>query len=111
MPFNTTRMEFNGASSSRLEPAHGSANRNRVWARFWQRRCIAPMWWVACLGFIVSASPGLAQTFVSEAIIVDTHWTSINGLYLISGDVILQNGAELVIDPGVTVYMQADASL
>jgi len=53
----------------------------------------------------------IAQTQISGAIAINQHWTSANSPYLLSGSVILQNGAALTIDPGVTIYMGANAGL
>ena len=52
-----------------------------------------------------------AQTPVSGAIAVDTQWTTENAPYLVSGNLVVQNGATLTIAPGVTVYMASAASL
>ncbi|HHV47589.1 MAG TPA: hypothetical protein GXX56_01270, partial [Rhodocyclaceae bacterium] len=53
----------------------------------------------------------LAQTSVSGAIAVNTHWDASGAPYIVSGDVVVQNGAELSIEPGVTVYMASDSNL
>jgi hypothetical protein len=55
--------------------------------------------------------PVAAQTVVSGAITSDAHWNLEGSPYIVSGDVILQNGAKLTIDPGVTVYMGAHTNL
>lgn len=52
-----------------------------------------------------------AQTAVSGAIGGDTRWTASDSPYLLSGEVAVQGGATLSIDPGVTVYMAAGARL
>ncbi|EIL98071.1 hypothetical protein RHOFW104T7_15385 [Rhodanobacter thiooxydans] len=52
-----------------------------------------------------------AQTAVSGAIKVNMHWTAAGGPYLLSGDVLIQDGAVLAIDAGTEIYMGADASL
>ncbi|NHZ99848.1 hypothetical protein [Massilia sp. CCM 8734] len=60
-----------------------------------------------CLGM----GSAIAQTPVSGAISVNTRWTVAGGPYMVAGDVVVQNGAVLTIDPGVTAYMGAGASL
>jgi hypothetical protein len=52
-----------------------------------------------------------AQTAVSGTIGGDTRWTAAASPYLLSGEVAVQGGATLSIDPGVTVYMAAGARL
>ncbi len=52
-----------------------------------------------------------ADTPVYGAISTDTRWTLANAPYRVTGDVAIQNGATLSIDPGVTVYMGAATSL
>ncbi len=52
-----------------------------------------------------------ADTLVYGAISTDTRWTLANAPYRVTGDVAIQNGATLSIDPDVTVYMGADTSL
>ncbi|NKI95409.1 IPT/TIG domain-containing protein [Rhizobacter sp. SG703] len=52
-----------------------------------------------------------AQTAVSGTIGGDTRWTASDSPYLLSGEVAVQGGATLSIDPGVTVYMAAGARL
>lgn len=56
-------------------------------------------------------SPALAQTPVSGTITENTRWTTTNGPYVVSGDLVVQNDAVLSIDPGVTVYMASSSSL
>jgi hypothetical protein len=53
----------------------------------------------------------LAQTSVSGAINGDTRWSVANSPYVVSGELLVQGGATLTIDPGVTVYMSANARL
>lgn len=55
--------------------------------------------------------PVLSQTSVSGAIAVNAHWNTSGAPYVISGDVVVQNGAELSIDPGVTIYMAVGSNL
>jgi hypothetical protein len=52
-----------------------------------------------------------AQTPISGAIAADTHWTAANAPYVVNGDVVVQNGAVLTIDPGVAVYMAASSGI
>jgi trimeric autotransporter adhesin len=61
--------------------------------------------------WIFFQSTASAQTPVSGAIAVNTHWTASESPYLLSGDAVVQNSAILTIDPGVTVYMALDSSL
>jgi len=66
--------------------------------------------WLTLLAALL-VSPAFAQTPVSGAIAVNTHWTTAESPYVVSGDVVVQNGAVLTIDPGVTVYMAGASSL
>ena len=66
--------------------------------------------WLTLLSMLVVGS-ALAQTQVSGAIAVDTRWTVASGPYVINGDFVIQNGALLTIDPGVTIYMAANSGL
>ncbi|MBS1210573.1 MAG: Fibronectin type domain protein, partial [Proteobacteria bacterium] len=63
------------------------------------------------LGGALGSSFVQAQTQVSGSIMVNTHWLVAASPYVLSGDVVLQNGAVLTIDPGVTVYMANNAKL
>jgi trimeric autotransporter adhesin len=74
-------------------------------------RPASQMSWLLWLWVLLFALPAHAQTPVSGAIAVNSHWTTADSPYLISGDVVVQNGAVLSIDSGVTVYMTANASL
>jgi hypothetical protein len=60
---------------------------------------------------LLAASGSMAQTSVTGAITTNTQWTIANAPYMISGEVVVQDGAVLRIDPGVTLYMAFDASL
>lgn len=60
-----------------------------------------------CLGM----GSATAQTPVAGAISANTRWTVAGGPYVIAGEVVIQNGAVLTIDPGVTAYMGAGASV
>ena len=67
--------------------------------------------WLAfsCLTFL--SGTAMAQTDVSGAIAVDTHWTVTGSPYLVGSDVLVQNRAVLTIDAGVTVYMALNVGL
>lgn len=72
----------------------------------------AACFFAACLaGLLFLSSAALAQTAVSAPVTADTRWSAAAGPYLVSGDIAVQNGATLTIDPGVTIFMAADASL
>jgi len=62
----------------------------------------------ACLGWAAFA---LAQTPISGTLTESAHWTQANSPYLVSGPVVVDNGAILEIDAGVDIYMAAQASL
>lgn len=71
---------------------------------------------IACSLLLLAGSAlcaGLAgaQTPVAAMIATDARWTLAGSPYLLSGDVVVQNGATLTVDPGVTVYMGASSSL
>jgi hypothetical protein len=57
------------------------------------------------------AADAAAQTAVSGAIKANAHWTAAESPYLLSGDVLVQDGAVLAIDAGTEIYMAANASL
>lgn len=62
----------------------------------------------ACLGWAAFA---FAQTPISGPLTESAHWTPENGPYIVSGQVVVDNGAVLDIDAGVDIYMAAQASL
>jgi len=76
-------------------------------------RCFAwfRMLWLALTCLLVAAPAAMAQTAVSGAIAVNARWTTSGNPYLVTSDVVVQNGAVLTVDPGVVVYMAAGASL
>lgn len=69
-------------------------------------RCLA----VAVL-LALCAVDASAQTAVSGAIKVNTHWTAAESPYQLSGNVLVQDGAVLTIDPGTEIDMLANAGL
>ncbi len=52
-----------------------------------------------------------ADTLVSGILNGDNRWTLADSPYRLTGDVVVQNGATLNIDAGVTVYMAANTNL
>lgn len=54
---------------------------------------------------------GLAQTEVSAAIESDARWTVAGSPYVVTGELVIRNGAALDIDAGVEVYMRDSAML
>lgn len=63
------------------------------------------------VGLVLASASVFAQTTISGAVNTNTHWTVSNSPYLISGNVAVQNGAKLTVDPGVTIYMGPNANL
>lgn len=59
----------------------------------------------------LGAPQAVAQTAVSGTITTDAHWTVTDSPYVLSGDVVVQNGALLAVDAGVVVYMEEAAGL
>jgi hypothetical protein len=66
---------------------------------------------VAVLFGLLFATHAGAQTSVSGPITASTRWTVQGGPYLVGTGVVIDNGAVLTIDPGVTVYVAPDAGL
>ena len=79
------------------------------------RRCIDFLRNIVRYGFALFgfafAFSAVAQTAVSGAVGVNTHWTLANHPYIVNGTVFLENGAVLSIDPGVTVYMAENSGV
>ena len=63
---------------------------------------------IACFGIAQSA---LAATLVSGAVTTNTSWTLAQSPYQVTADVVIQNGAMLTIDPGVTVGFDSGTNL
>lgn len=66
-----------------------------------------------CLIALISLIPGivLASTSVSGVIAAHTTWSAEQSPYIVTSDIVIQNGARLTIEPGVTVYMEAGTEL
>ncbi len=63
------------------------------------------------VGALLLATAATAQTTIAGAIATDSRWTVASSPYLVSGDIVVQNGAILTIDAGVTVYMAGNSGL
>lgn len=79
----------------------------KVWARYKSDSCR----WGLLLAGMLHCFTVFAQTPVSGAIAVDMRWDIAGAPYIVSGDVVVQNGATLSVDPGVDIYMAAGSSL
>ncbi|MDP2762054.1 MAG: hypothetical protein Q8O64_16935 [Sideroxyarcus sp.] len=63
---------------------------------------------VVCVGVIKSAQ---ASTLVSGAVTTNSSWTLAQSPYQVTADVVIQNGALLTIEPGVTVGFDSGTNL
>lgn len=70
---------------------------------------VLPRWALAALA--IAVVPAWGQTPVSGSITEDVQWTMERSPYVVSGQLVVGEGATLDIAPGVTVYMVAGASL
>jgi len=52
-----------------------------------------------------------AQTNVSGYILSNTTWTLANSPYIVTGNILVNNGVTLTIEPGVTVQLDTTKSL
>lgn len=75
-------------------------------ARHWGRACVSLLLVAGLSGIHAQA---LADTAVTGALKSDTHWTRDAGPYVVSGHLLLQEGALLTIDAGTEVFMQSGA--
>ncbi|TDR42531.1 hypothetical protein DFR29_108115 [Tahibacter aquaticus] len=60
---------------------------------------------------VCATAPVAAATAVSGAIVENTTWTAAASPYRLSGEVTVENGASLRVEPGVTLLMEAGAGL
>ncbi len=69
--------------------------------------------WLGALAVLLmlAASGVQAQTTVSGPMTVNTRWSLAGSPYIVSGEVVIQGGALLTIEPGVVVSMGAGAKL
>ena len=56
-----------------------------------------------CMLALVAAGTSPAQTNVSGALYSNTTWTAANSPYIVTANVIVFDGVQLTIEPGVTV--------
>ncbi|WAC71437.1 IPT/TIG domain-containing protein [Roseateles sp. SL47] len=69
-------------------------------------------WMGALAAFVMLMAPAVqAQTTVNSAVTANTRWSLAGSPYVVSGDVVIQGGAQLTIEPGVVVSMAAGARL
>lgn len=79
----------------------------QAWPRYKSDSCR----WSLLLAGVLHCFTVFAQTPVSGPIAVDKRWDIAGAPYIVSGDVVVQNGVTLSIDPDVSIYMTADSSL
>lgn len=60
---------------------------------------------------LISAGNAYAQTAVSGVIPSDTRWTASASPYLVTGELRIDGGAILAVEPGTRIYMEAGASV
>ena len=63
-----------------------------------------------CMSFAFAVAAH-AQTNITAPITVNTVWRAGDGPFVLSGDVRVQNGASLTIEPGTVLYMGAGSAL
>src|SRR5688500_9518420 len=81
-------------------PEKSAATRTRA-------RAVVCSWLLAAL----LPSMALSQTTVGGAIASNTTWSAAAGPYVVDSDLVVQNGAQLTIEPGTTVYVGAGRSI
>lgn len=70
------------------------------------------LWTGVLISFLwLLVAPVWGQTLVSGVIDQNTNWTAAGAPYIVAGDVSVQGGSILTIEPGVTIYMSAGTSL
>jgi hypothetical protein len=90
------------AAFNRLSGDRSSLNGPRM--QWLQRACVG-------LCFAMCASAATAQTQTGGAITVDTVWHAVQSPYVVTGDITVDNGAVLTIEPSTVIYMNAGANL
>lgn len=66
---------------------------------------------IITLTFFCLSSDCRADTNVSGMISTDTTWTLTKSPYIVTGNILVSNGAALTIEPGVTVKVNSGKSL
>lgn len=75
------------------------------------RACSGAWWFALAALLMLLASAVHAQTAVNGPLTANTRWSLAGSPYIVSGDVAIQGGAVLTIEPGVVVSMAAGARL